>query len=257
MKTIVDLYSGTGSSTAAFEDSEDWRVFRVDLLPKFEADLHRDIAGLNPGRIEDEELAEAIRETPVLEVEELPSDPEVVWASPPCTKFSVAALSKHWTEEKLPEKDEVVEHVKMAYRTLHLIREMEPKWWFVENPRGMLRKVYPFEPVDFVTYCQYGFDYMKPTDLYGRHPPSLEYKSCKPGSACHDAAPRGTNHQGLQAQKVTEGKKKSNFQQDTWNLGESVESRAKVPRGLSEAIIKAVENPGEKEPSDTSLKRWS
>ena len=50
-----------------------------------------------------------------------------------------------------------------------------------------------------VTYCQYGDQRQKPTDIWTNHP-NPEFKPpCKRGSSCHIAAPRGrkTGTQGL------------------------------------------------------------
>ena len=32
----------------------------------------------------------------------MPYKPEVIWASPPCTTFSVASISYHWIDNKTP-----------------------------------------------------------------------------------------------------------------------------------------------------------
>ena len=50
-----------------------------------------------------------------------------------------------------------------------------------------------------VTYCQYGEPRMKPTDLWGGFPPGLEFRRCRNGDPCHEAAPRGakTGTQGI------------------------------------------------------------
>ena len=79
--------------------------------------------------------------------------------------------------------------------------------WFIENPRGMLRKM-PFllrlmEDTGgrrhTVTYCQYGERRQKPTDIFTNHPDPQFRPPCRRGDKCHDAAPRGskTGTQGL------------------------------------------------------------
>lgn len=42
-----------------------------------------------------------------------------------------------------------------------------------------------------VTYCQYGDDRMKPTDIWTNHPDPRFKPMCKNGDPCHTAAPRG------------------------------------------------------------------
>ena len=88
-----------------------------------------------------------------------------------------------------------------------LILELNPKLWFVENPRAMMRKM-PFierllregRGVRYtVTYCQYGERRMKPTDIFTNHPAPRFRPPCRKGDPCHDAAPRGskTGTQGI------------------------------------------------------------
>ena len=55
---------------------------------------------------------------------------------------------------------------------LKLIRELNPQYWFIENPRGGLRKMRFMKdlPRYTLTYCQYGDTRMKPTDIFTNHP---------------------------------------------------------------------------------------
>ena len=49
------------------------------------------------------------------------------------------------------------------------------------------------------TYCKYGDERMKPTDIWTNHPNPKFKPMCKNGDPCHVAAPRGskTGTQGL------------------------------------------------------------
>jgi hypothetical protein len=86
-----------------------------------------------------------------------------------------------------------------------LIMSLSPTWWFIENPRGGMRKM------DFmsglrrftVTYCQYGDTRMKPTDIWTNHPAQEFRPPCHNGDPCHIPAPRGakTGTQGLSGSK--------------------------------------------------------
>ncbi|MCH1737060.1 DNA cytosine methyltransferase, partial [Enterococcus faecalis] len=91
--------------------------------------------------------------------------------------------------------DEVNQHV------LRLIEELNPKYWFIENPRGGMRKMNFMKglPRYTVTYCQYGDTRMKPTDIWTNHPSPRFKPMCKNGAPCHVSAPRGskTGTQGL------------------------------------------------------------
>lgn len=91
--------------------------------------------------------------------------------------------------------DELVKH------TLELIKELKPKYWFIENPRGGMRKMDFMQglPRYTVTYCQYGDTRMKPTDIWTNHPNPQFKPMCHNGDPCHEKAPRGskTGTQGL------------------------------------------------------------
>ena len=133
--------------------------------------------------------------------------PDILWASPPCQGFSVAVIGRNWNHDNTPKTESARLAMKLAQKTLELIKDIEPRYWFIENPRGKMRKM-PFME-EFLTsmggvrhtisYCQYGDNRQKPTDIWTNamwwHPKPL----CKPGAPCHEAAPRGsrTGTQGL------------------------------------------------------------
>ena len=95
--------------------------------------------------------------------------------------------------------DEVDQHV------LQLIKELNPTFYFIENPRGGMRKMTWMQglPRYTVTYCQYGDKRMKPTDIWTNHPDPQFKPMCKNGDPCHEKAPRGskTGTQGLKGSK--------------------------------------------------------
>ena len=55
---------------------------------------------------------------------------------------------------------------------LKLIDQLQPRYYFIENPRGGMRKMEWMKglPRYTVTYCQYGDNRMKPTDIWTNHP---------------------------------------------------------------------------------------
>ena len=89
--------------------------------------------------------------------------------------------------------------------TLNLIMTLSPKYWFIENPRGGMRKMDFMHglPRYTVTYCQYGDTRMKPTDIWTNHPDPKFKPMCRNGDPCHENAPRGsrTGTQGLKGSK--------------------------------------------------------
>jgi len=200
---MLDLFSGLGGAHRAMEEDPEWKVTTVDNQEKFEPDVCEDILDLGP--------------------EDFDDSYNLVWASPPCVCFSVSSLSHYWDENTLPARRKVADHVRLAYHTLWLIGRIDPEYWFLENPRGMMRRVLPIRPAGTVTYCQYGKDYMKPTDLYGEHPPSFVYRSCNPNDDCHERNPRNLH--------------------DSACFEKNAAERAKVPYGLSKAVKESVEDP--------------
>lgn len=131
--------------------------------------------------------------------------PDVIWASPDCTTYSIAAISHHRRKEDDGNLAPVSKYAKFCdnvnQHVLKLIHELNPKYWFIENPRGGLRKMRFMKdlPRYTLTYCQYGDTRMKPTDIFTNHPNPRFKPPCHNGDPCHVAAPRGakTGTQGL------------------------------------------------------------
>ena len=189
---VLELFAGTRSIGKAFE-AKGHEVFSVEWDKSFDnIDLYTDIGGLAAKDI----LKKFGR-------------PDVIWASPDCTTYSIAAISHHRKQEEGGNLAPVSEYAKFCDKVnknvLDLIAELKPRFYFIENPRGGMRKM------DFMkglyryslTYCQYGDKRMKPTDIWTNHPNPRFKPMCKNGDSCHEAAPRGakTGTQGLKGSK--------------------------------------------------------
>jgi hypothetical protein len=190
MPKILELFSGTKSVSSRFTG---WDVLTVDN----DASLHPDICG-------------DVLTLTADDIERFFGAPDVIWASPPCQSFSVAAIGKNWTVRKstgviFPKTERAQRSIELVEWTLKLIRELDPKYYFIENPRGMLRTFHFMKVMDryTVTYCQYGDSRQKPTDIWTNHPAPQFKPMCKPRASCHQSAPRGarTGTQGLKNAK--------------------------------------------------------
>jgi hypothetical protein len=167
------------------------------------------------------------------DVSKVPFKPDVIWASPPCTYFSVASIGKHWNKDNTPKSDNAMLGVEFVQKTIDIIKELQPTYWFIENPRGKLRKLdvinglndmpYAYVYRYTVTYCQYGDSRMKPTDIWTNNPYWEPRPMCKNGDKCHVSAPRGsqTGTQGL----------KGNYE------------RSKLPEELCQEILESAQIP--------------
>jgi len=191
MKTI-ELFSGTGSFSKVAKN-RGHSIFRVEMDKQFEAELYDNILNVDYNIL---------------------PDCDIIWASPPCQCFSVASIGKHWTggnKSYTPKTESALDSLEYLGKLIYLIYYKKPKYWFIENPRGVMRKIidryFKFYELDFirhtVTYCQYGDTRMKPTDIWTNCKEWLPRKPCKNGSPCHVSAPRGskTGTQGLKSAK--------------------------------------------------------
>ena len=179
---VLELFSGSKTFSKEAE-KRGHEVFTVDI--EYGPDYCVDILEINLSKI--------------------PFKPDVIWASPPCTTFSVASIGTHWGgghRVYLPKTDAAKKGIDIASKTIAIILELQPKFWFIENPRGVLRKLNPYKHLKprEISYCKYGDDRMKPTDIWTNCKSWISRPMCKNGNNdCHVAAPRGakTGTQGL------------------------------------------------------------
>lgn len=210
---VLELFAGTRSIGKAFE-AHGHQVFSIEW--------NRDFENIN--------LYADISQVTAQDILLLFGKPDVVWASPDCTTFSVAAISHHRRKnDETGNLDPISDYAKFCDRVdqhvLDLIRELNPKLWFIENPRGGMRKMTWMQglPRHTVTYCQYGDTRMKPTDIWTNHPDPRFRPMCRNGDSCHEKAPRGsrTGTQGLKGSK----------------------ERSIIPEALCKHIVDICENP--------------
>ena len=190
---VLELFAGTRSIGKAFE-KRGHEVYSVEWDKKFDdIDLYANIGTVTAKQIINEF-----------------GKPDVIWASPDCSTFSIAAISHHRRKNLITGNlDPVSDYAKFCdevdQHVLNLIHELKPKYWFIENPRGGMRKMTWMKDIPryTVTYCQYGDTRMKPTDIWTNHPNPKFKPPCHNGDSCHTPAPRGskTGTQGLKGSK--------------------------------------------------------
>ena len=141
------MFCGTGSIGKAFK-KQGWEVVSLDLNPKGGATITADVLAWDYTVFEKGHF-------------------DFVWASPPCTEYSIAR-----TTAKTPRNFELADSI--VARTLEIIGHLEPKAWLMENPAsGYLktREVVQGLPWRDVTYCRYSdgerWTYRKHTRLWG------------------------------------------------------------------------------------------
>lgn len=188
---VLELFAGTRSVGKAFE-RKGHEVYSIEWDRNFEdIDWYEDI-----GKITAQDILEKF------------GKPDVIWASPDCTSYSLAAISHHRRKEADGNLAPITEYAKFCdtvnTHVIELIKELNPTYFFIENPRGGLCKMKFMQgiPKHLVTYCQYGYPYMKPTHIFTNHP-NPQFKHCKNGDSCHESAPRGSRNgvQGVKSSK--------------------------------------------------------
>ena len=186
---VLELFAGSRSIGNAAE-SLGYEVFSSDINNFEGIDYVVDILNFDTNKV--------------------PFKPDIIWASPPCTYFSVASIGKHWNEDHTPKSKNALIGVSYVSKTLEIIKTLKPNKWYLENPRGKLRKLQVVKglPRTTVWYCTYGDKRAKPTDIWSNNIFSLfNVDGWRPRPECfngnknchHEFAPRGsqTGTQGL------------------------------------------------------------
>jgi site-specific DNA-cytosine methylase len=176
---VLELFAGEGSIRKASKELG-FEVFSIDWVNNEGIDLVKDIQ--------------------FLEIPDIPFIPDVIWASPDCTTYSVAALHKHRNRTK-PKTEYAIKCDKVNTHFIEVIKqfiEINPKLiFYIENPRGMFRKM-PFVRTFLrrtVWYCKYGDTRAKPTDIFTNNYHWKPKPECKKNNIhCHhEKSPRGAN----------------------------------------------------------------
>ena len=145
MVRCLDLFSGTHSFSKVAKDFG-YECVSLDISAKYNPDIVCDILEFD---------------YTVWPVEYF----DFIWASPPCTLFSVAAAHM-FTEEERNQRFERGKAV--AQRALEVVEYLKPKHFVFENPLSSAiwkQGIFDHIPKQRVSYCHYGFEYRKNTLL--------------------------------------------------------------------------------------------
>jgi hypothetical protein len=173
---ILDLFAGQGGEERRkVIEGLGHKYTTLDIDPKFHCDITADIFDVVSGDIEIGVY-------------------DFIWASPPCETWSVSSIGHHWNKDNTPKTPEAENGIDIVMATIELVNGHSKIGWVIENPRGKLRKMPFMQDIrrKTVTYCQYGENRMKPTDLWICGFDWEPRPMCKNGDPCHVSAPRGS-----------------------------------------------------------------
>lgn len=179
---LLELFKGTGSVGRVFA-ANGFDVTSVDMMPRWRPTIRRNILYWDPRH--------RFR----------PGHFDVIWASPPCTEFSVAKTTGPPRNLKLANA--------IVRKTLRIIQYLRPRHWFLENPQtGLLKDQRQMRGLSYVDvdYCRFSdWGYRKPTRVwYGsyrprpggrraaiRPPKPLDDRRCLGPGRCPNMGPDG------------------------------------------------------------------
>lgn len=149
---ILELFSGYASWSKPFKNNGH-NVITLDYNCKFKPSICQDIL--------------------TWDYKNVGLKPDIIFASPDCTYFSIARARWGYPEDK-------IEWTKRLWeKTFEIIDYFKPEYYLIENPVGKARHYY--SGYNRIDYCMYdyqinGMYIKKPTDLWTNIP--LDFRKC-------------------------------------------------------------------------------
>jgi|TARA_R110000787_G_scaffold31886_7_gene84419 hypothetical protein len=112
-----------------------------------------------------------------------------VMIAPPCENFSGSG-AQYWPAKDADGRTDA--SVSLVYKARAIVKQLEPKWWCLENTVGRLKR-FIGDPVMRFDPCDYGDAYTKRTCLWGEFNMELELDP---------VVPERTTKQGSWVQKL-------------------------------------------------------
>ncbi len=178
---VLDLFCGT-KSLKPIVISKGWEYSGLDIEEKFNPEICIDFL--------DWDYKSFIA-------------PDILWASPDCSVYSMASGSKSFNKEREPVSDKAKLHLKILDKLKIVINyylsENPNLIYYVENPTARMIWFMSNYPRFDVSYCKYGCDRMKPTTIWSNVEGFIPKKCKKKDNCSHIKAPRGsrTGTQGI------------------------------------------------------------
>lgn len=150
MEQTVEFFCGEKKAFSNIASALGFATFTVDISPAVAPDLVADIRRMDAAT--------------------LPASPLIAWAAPPATGFE----DRHWNG--IDPVDEVGERAIETFRaTVSALSLLKPRWWFIENPKGLLRGLpilagfnrgYPTRNRQTIRHNEYGGAGAAETDVW-------------------------------------------------------------------------------------------
>ena len=198
---VLDLFCGTKSLSPAVTE-RGWEYTGLDIESKFNPEICIDFLNWD--------------------YKSLDFIPDIIWASPDCSVYSMACGSKSFNKNKEPVSNKAKIHLKILEKLKQVIQYFLEQntnlIYFIENPTARMVWFMEDYPRYDISYCKYGFDRMKPTTIWSNVQGFIP-KKCKRSENCsHIKAPRGsrTGTQGIP--KTERYKVPKNLIDDLFNL---------------------------------------
>lgn len=164
VKRVLELFCGTKSVGNVFEQ-DGYEVVSLDYRAEFNATHTENIL--------------------TWDYQQYPQDHfNVVWASPDCTTWSLATGGKYRRKDSIyglnnQHQEKATLGNNMVLKVIEILKYFNPPFWYIENPRGLLKYFPPL--IDFITetksnislvyygnYNDWGF--IKPTHIWSNTP---------------------------------------------------------------------------------------
>jgi site-specific DNA-cytosine methylase len=149
---LLELFSGNKSISKVFEkEFNNLNVVSLDIEQKLNPDICIDILNWNYMIYPEGHF-------------------DIIWASPDCRSWSVAGYGRHRVLPDLaPKTETAIIGEQLIHKTLEIINYFKPKYWFIENPRGLLRHFPVMKTLPnchLVFYGNYNYPMEKATNIW-------------------------------------------------------------------------------------------